>query len=597
MRSKIVPVVIVALVGFVGVYFWKSTRGRNADHVQLNVEGCSKACGDTLKKRLGVVLEERGFVLSEELDKKNGHHVMLKVSVDASRPSIAESMTSVRATVHLTAQTEKQIHPTHQITLMGDAASEDEALMDIGVRGIKALADDAVADIVATESIKHYLARDLDAPELPRRDKIAKSRKELTRRKWEKKDWDDHCAESSPEDSASCLSEGCQEEYGIGLAPDGQTAYAQQETGAPIFAIGAQGDVRRAETPDQIVKIDVETGTRETLYMCPDIYTYASMSKDGSAIAFIERIPSMSGLIVLDTKTKKTKVVYRVAAPGRLAAPKLSADGNFVSVVYRKTVGVKTRVLMFDLQGKTPVMSSPVRFGIGAQWLSTTDGERLAVIIGSTQSGKGKSDKESPKDAKPTKEAVAPTKGRKVFDDLEDAASRAELAPGLPPLAHAALYDPIKKRVEDRVSGRDHALSFLAGVDGENVVFLYSSDTGRCGVGRFHRKSKEYVYGVEGDCVDKPILFGSTIVASGFHANESDPKKTDEEIISFSSDSLASVEVLTENGLRDRRPRRARDVNRVLFERKRTQRYFRHPRAAICTLDLPPSLTATTDDE
>ena len=594
-QRKLLPVMIVMLIALAGAYFWKTTRGRNADHVRIEVSGCSKACSDTLKKRLGVVLEERGFVLADELATGDGHHITLQVSTDESRPSIDESRSSVRATVLLSSRTAKQVHPKHQITLMGDAATEDETLVDIGVRGIKALADDAVADIVATESIKHYLARDLDAPDLPRRDKIAKSRKELTRRKWEKKDWDDHCGETSADD-ASCLSTGCQEEYAIGLTPDGKTAYAQQETGAPIFAIGAQGDVRRAETPDEIVKVNVETGERETLYMCPDIYTYASMSSDGSAIAFIERISSMSGLIVLDTKTKATRVVYRVASPGRLAAPKLSTDGRFVSVVYRKTVGVKTRVLMFDLKGKSPEMSSPVRFGIGAEWLTTSDGERLAVIIGSTQSGKAAN---ATKEEKPNVEKEEPVKPkkRKIFDDLEDAASRAELAPGLPPLAHAALYDPIHKRIEDRVSGRRHALSFLAGVSGENIVFLYSNEMGRCGVARFNRGTKEYVYGEEGDCVDKPVLFGDTVVASGFHANKNDPKKTDEEIISFGYESLTAVEVLTENGLRDRRPRRARDVNRVLFERKRTQRYFRHPRAAICILDIPMNPGVTPDVE
>ncbi|HJL48620.1 MAG TPA: hypothetical protein RMG45_22350, partial [Polyangiaceae bacterium LLY-WYZ-15_(1-7)] len=398
-RGPLLAFVVLVVAGIAtgawALFFREATR---PTAVLVGVSGCSEACVDNLGRRLRFHLEGHGLeVLPGEEDESAdarlasvrsldeltslatelgaAHALLITVEPLAQRPGIlGEGSVALVARVRGRTLTRgEDTREPHDLVFAVETTSEDRARMQAGRRGVDALADALAAEILGSGPVEAWREGAPSAHEYERYEDVGEAVRGLEARARGKAEFEAAC-EASAEAlaaegplGATCLTRGCGEEYLVGVAPDGQWAVVREETGAPVFPIGNAADVRRAETPERLVRVPLDGSPRQTLVATDNLYSYATLSEDGRALAYVELADRVAVLVWQDVETGERRILRAVEAPERLLFPHVSPDGAWVSYAYRPFRRGEAQTFVAPADGGPGY--EPVRFGSNGRWV------------------------------------------------------------------------------------------------------------------------------------------------------------------------------------------------------------------------------------
>ncbi len=618
--------------------------------VVVAVRGCSEACQSSLVSRMRIHLEDLGLevrpgpdedvpeslaeatdlaeLASATSDLGAAHAVWILVTpVDQREASIGGATVSKGVRIFAQSMTRGEAARTpHELVFAIDADEEDRARLEAGIRGVDALSHDVGAEILQSDRIAAYL--ESSPSELDRLSAVSDALRGAEARQREMDRFEAACTSSGDDmrqddealGAVRCLTQGCDQEYLIGVMPNGEEAILRVETAAPVFPILRSSNVGTAEVADRLVRASGE-GVRSTIVSVENLYSYATLAADGRSIAFVEVANGLVSLVWVELDGIRRAVLFEVDWPERMSSPELSPDGRHVAFSYRPFRRGEPQLFVVRTPPEptseaaeadseedadsaagnnaepeappTPLPFEPVPFGVSATWVEVAkEGapDELETLLAVVVPGERE---ELQLDDGPAAETQAVDESDIEEELVGVNPERAGL--NLPPLTHVALARITGDEFEivGRIGGVERPVRSVVGSHtGKLVVMSYSRVHG-CGIGIYDRNGADgtaLTFVQPDHCPANPQLTSQgTVVGEVAVEREGVLPDHQGELVAVDP-ATGFVRVLTQNGIRDRyvRPAQTRGgTERLFFERLPRRRYARHPAAGVCFVDLP----------
>lgn len=578
MRVPLAVVSLLLLVGLgVGLYV-ASLPETDPRKVLVIVDGVNEELADGLGDQLGGHLMTAGFepevltasdvgsggALLDGLDQAveerlAGGVVVLTIDVVEERPGLRPEapFLVVTATAHSRLYVPATNTTDHTITMSGEVGSgRDQLFADVGSSMIAVLSHAIVADLVRTTAGPEFFTN----VEMNLRDDVIEDRRraednvkarELSMRRYEEScdqamgHLDVEQNQPSPL-AVRPLSGPCEEEYPIGIAPDGSYAVVQVETLEPYFTLEGPFRVSGRQAPERIELVPLDGGERQTLAKARSFNGLGALA--AGRVFVVETAGLVCGLVEIDIATRARRVLHLVDAPHVIRSSIPSPDGEWVFIWRQDYNTGPLRPFLLNTDGGDPQeLDSNIR---SLRWveieLPAQDGdgsERQLLIAAETR--------------------------RELFDHWDIDSPHPPEHLGF--VDTLELIDPVSRRVAARLDEHDadHHVQGIAGVFDGTLHFQSRYNYGSsCSLGAWRPFSEESPTFVQlPHCVRYPRLTADgSIVARALVASADDPRDFDTEVVLVNRQTGA-IDQLTENRVDERHIYTGRDTTHFVFGR------------------------------
>lgn len=605
MRLPLAVVSLLVLIGLgMGIYI-ASLPETDPRKVLVIVEGVSEEAALAFGDQLGGHLTSAGFdplvveatdvapegELLDGLDQAAeerfaGAAVVLTIAVVEERPGLTPEapFLVVRATAYSRSYSRSYSHVTtpqdYVVTMSGEAGSDrDSFLADVGSSMIRVLSHSIVGDLVRTPAGPEFFSN----VEMELRDDIIEDRRQAEvnakARGFTVGLYEESCDQANShldvdQDQPSKLvarplSGPCEEEYPIGMAPDGSFVVVQVETLEPYFTFDDPSRVGGSQAPERIELVTIDGGERRTLSTANNFFELGVLA--AGRVFVVEVAEFMYGLVEIDIATGERRVLYLVDTPRRLRSPLPSPDGEWVVIWLQSYASGPRRPFLISTDGGEPQeLDWSIRNIRSLRWVELEvpaqdgdGGERQMLIAAETRREvlENPSDLESPN----RPESLA------IVYGLE-------------------LIDPASRRVVARLVAQDAEFEpngIVGVVDGTlHFQSRYAPGQG-CSLFSWHPFSEDPPTSVPlPHCIRYPRLTtDGRILARASVTSEGDTRRYDDEIVVVDRHTGA-LEQLTANGVEERYIRTGSETNRIVFGRVLPTHYDAVPRVVAMVADL-----------
>ncbi|MFI5321902.1 MAG: hypothetical protein ACHQ6V_20175, partial [Myxococcota bacterium] len=316
----IAAVGVVTLLAALGLRL--ANRGEAFSHrVVVGAIGCGVPCDLHVARALADDLVSLGFdavapaglhapeaVRAFARDHGARFGVTLRVAVEQSTPldDAGQRVGANAALFVMDAESDAAPAPSQVLRGIEEAQDERTALSILAARLGRGLSPAIGSALLASEPVRAMqldasgLEQQAAALALKRREKAVQAREDAMR------EYRMHC-ESNDEALASveggrCVSDGCAEDYLVGMLPGGGAAVVHDSTDQAVFPLAPDSTARGFLTSERLWLVPRE-GERTLLAEAANFYSRPSLSRDGSTLAFIEHRLGHARLYALDLKS------------------------------------------------------------------------------------------------------------------------------------------------------------------------------------------------------------------------------------------------------------------------------------------------------
>lgn len=516
-----IALAVIAMLG-IALGLRLANRGELISHrVVIGVQGCNAECTARLARSLSDRLSTLGFDAAapqgerihafegpesvREFARTHGARfaVMLRVAVEGSTPLVGAAGTRVGANATLyvmDASAQGAPRPSYTLRAVDEADDESTAIALLGARFAQALFPIAGAELLGSEAIKGMLdhASGLEqqaaALAFKRRQRELREREDAIREY--RLDCEANDAALGSVEDGHCVSDGCAEEYLVGLLPDGRSAVVHDSTDLALFPLEPHSTARSLVTSERLWLVP-RSGPRTLLAESANFESRPDLSRDGSTLAFIEQRGGRARLYTLALHGGERRLIASAELPDHLSAPQLSADGSQLLYSLQKP----QRGSLALMRASTRGAAAPERVlpeVIDARWAELTLAGQTApnAFVAALVPPDGPDQTDADDDNEPHIEVLDLSTGKLVA--AEDDAPRPALV----------LIDPVTRAIVASETAPAHRIRAIGGVYADSLLLSWEDTS--CGFARFRPGSP--IEWVTTEVCPKHITVGKTDV-------------------------------------------------------------------------------------
>lgn len=581
-----ISLVILALLALsVGIRLLRS--GEPVAHrIVVGADGCGAECDRMLARRFAARLSELGFdavapqrdddalsgpeavrTFAREHGARFGVMVQVAMGDSAALGPDAGQRVKAHGTLYvLDAADDTTPEPTYHLRSIEEGLDPRATRAMLAKRLLEGLYPMTASTLLSSEPVTRLL-RETSSMEqqaaalvIKRRERDVEARREAIREYRLQCEANDELLATAG--GARCVSDGCAEEYLVGVLPDGQHAVVHDSTNEAIFPLQPDSTARSFLTAERLWLVPRE-GERTLLAEAANFHSRPDLSRDGSTLAFLERRHGLTRLYAMALDTRERVLLSTTRAPTFFSKPRLSPDGS--------------RVLYFSLAaagGEAALMVAPVEHGAAAHQLARHALDARWVRM--------RADREEPErlmiaalvpgepDAAPAGGAPTPEPGVVIVDALTG-----EVLDADPPLPEVWLLDPDGGEVLAKLDAPERRIRAIGDVY-DGALLLSWHEEVRCGFARY-RPGEPAQWRVTELC-PKHLAVGTGGVFA--HARRDDGRSV-RQIVRLDPET-GKMKRLTRGPHDAQRPKPATAGNGYAFERVLPRRFGEFQHVAVC---------------
>ncbi|MDH5672071.1 MAG: hypothetical protein OEZ06_07975 [Myxococcales bacterium] len=473
--------------------------------VVVAAQGCGRRCDGPLARRLARELSkvgldavapraERGFDGPEAVRDFAREHgarfaVMLVMAVEqraaleaeseraleataAARPATAPAVGTIEGAARVGANAalyvmdvkeETAPKPSYVLRSIEDGDSERAALGILARRFADALFPVTASTLLTSEPVASLIAAAGSMEEQAAALAIKRRAADIEARREAIEDYKLRCEANDGALSVSnqerCISEGCSEEYLVGVLPDGSAAVVHDSSDHAIFPLDRNSSAQRFLGSERLWLVPFE-GERRLLTEAPNFYSRPDLSTDGRWLGYLERRRGRTRLFVQPLQGGPRQQLASAESPMGLHLPRLNADGR--------------RILYFEREDGRQAQRLVLR-GSGAD---AGDVTTLDQVLDADFVELSLSEGEAPR--RLVAALLWPEEREGFRVEAVTVAPEAQAAPAMPSMPRLALLDAITLEPAVELPQPTHRLRSVGVVHRGTLVMPF--DDTRCGV-------------------------------------------------------------------------------------------------------------------